>query len=60
MRIWGLTLSFIQNSVSGRIGTSEKVIKSLKFVREKYVRMLFTLSSNNNIMYLVLVLNNGT
>ena len=60
MRIWGLTLSFIQNSVSGRIGTSEKVIKSLKLLREKSMSECCLLYPLIIIMYLVLVLNNRT
>ena len=53
MRTWGLMLSFIQKSVSGRIATSEKVIKSLQFLSGKSMSKccLLTLSSNNNYAF---------
>ena len=62
MHTWGLTLSFIPKSVSGRIATSEKGIKSLQFLSGKSMSecCLLTLSSKNNYMCLVLVLNKGT
>ena len=52
MRTWGLTLSFIQKSVSRRIATSEKGIKSLQFLSGKSMSecCLLTLSSKNNII----------
>ena len=57
MRTWGLMLSFIHKSASGRIATSEKVIKSLQYVRMLFTYLLYPLIIS---MYLVLVLNNGT
>ena len=53
MNTWGLMLSFIQKSASGRIATSEKVIKSLQFLSRKSMSecCLITLSSNNNYVF---------
>ena len=50
MRTWGLMPSFIQKSVSGRIATIEKVIKSLQLLSGKSMSecCLLTLTSNNN------------